>query len=504
LEPGRTRGVGLVCPVLPGRRAVGHRWDGVSDWAQADLNDPNPGEGGQLQPDPGLDYYKSLAPETLFQVSSAYWNAVTGQVSLSLPDPRWAECFGAVVGHVALAMNDDAPDVAVINYNVYNRDGVYVANILQKSGDTDLASRAIDYFLAHPFNGRSYPEADNPGQLLWILGEHWQMTRSRAWLKRVYPSVQKLAALVRYLRTTPTPHYVNKDSLDFGDALPAQRQELKPGACDGFHPEYTEAFDVAGLGAAILLAQARGQLDDAKNWQGLSDTLAAQYDTQFGANLAHDYGSYSVLWPCRLYPLGSGKGHDQFQSVGIQQPTGWRYFPLATAHQGLLAGNREAGWGTLDAHLQHPQMQGWYAFDEGGDSGSGNWPKVRTRWNPKVAMPHGWAVAEMFLLLRDSLVFEDEGRLVLLPGISPDWFRDKKGMAIENLPTHFGALSLGYQLAPGGATLTLSGAAPPDGFVLRLPPSLGAKCTVNGKLVPSEANGDVRLPLGTTEVRLGF
>ncbi|HEY3283891.1 MAG TPA: hypothetical protein VGN26_16615 [Armatimonadota bacterium] len=33
LAPGASEAFGFVCPVLAGRRAVGHRWDGVSEWA---------------------------------------------------------------------------------------------------------------------------------------------------------------------------------------------------------------------------------------------------------------------------------------------------------------------------------------------------------------------------------------------------------------------------------------------------------------------------------------
>ena len=84
------------------------------------------------------------------------------------------------------------------NYNVFNRDGMYVANIFQKTGNFDLAALAIDYFLGHPFNGRVQPEADNPGQILWILGEHWRFTRQRPWLERVYPAVRQIAAVVAY------------------------------------------------------------------------------------------------------------------------------------------------------------------------------------------------------------------------------------------------------------------------------------------------------------------
>jgi hypothetical protein len=45
-----------------------------------------------------------------------------------------------------------------------------------------------------------------------------------------------------------------------------KRQVLRPGSCDGHHPEYTEAFDIAGLRAAALLARAAGKDDDAAAW----------------------------------------------------------------------------------------------------------------------------------------------------------------------------------------------------------------------------------------------
>jgi hypothetical protein len=232
----------------------------------------------------------------------------------------------------------------------------------------------------------------------------------------------------------------------------------------------------------------------------LADELFASYDQCFSGQLPKGYGSYSVLWPCRLYPLETGKAFEQFRKVGKQKPTGWRYFPLATAHQGLLAGNREAGHATLGEHLDHPQMRGWYVFDEGGDSGVGGWGLVRTTWNGKVAMPHGWAIAELFLLIRDSLAFEDDGRLVLLAGVSEAWFQPERAWSFAGLPTHFGVCGVTVTPEAKGAVVSISGVAvPPRGVVLRIPSAL--KVSQRGGAVLDRApNGDVLLPADTREV----
>jgi hypothetical protein len=506
LTTGATKKLNFVCPVLPGRRAIGHKWDGVSEWAQFDLAKLNPPVGGVLQPDAGVRYYRKLDVTELFNDAGNYWKQLVDRVRLNLPDKRWEGAFAAIIGHAAMEMNEGAPDVAVVNYNVFNRDGVYVANIFQKSGNMDLAAEAIDYFTMHPFNGRSYPEADNPGQILWAMGQQWQFTRDKAWLKGIYPAAGKIAEMIEYYRTTSGPHWVQMDSLGFGIKLPKEkRRELKPGRCDGHHPEYTEAFDIAGLQSAAILADELGLSSEAAKWKKLATRLLEVYDNKFGGNPGKGYGGFSVLWPCRLYPIDSGRAYEQFKGYGKQNPSGWRYFPLARAHQGLLAGNREAGYGTLQLHLDHEQMRGWYAFDEGGRSGSGGWGHVRTTWNGSVAMPHGWAIAEVWLLMRDCLVFEANQQLVLLAGVPPAWFTYKDGITIENMPTYFGKLNIHWKPTQAGATLRLDGETrPPNGFVLRLPVSLKPTVRMGGKTISAISAGGFVLPPGTKEVHVSF
>ena len=175
------------------------------------------------------------------------------------------------------------------------------------------------------------------------------------------------------------------------------------------------------------------------------------------------------------------------------------------AHQGLWAGNRSAGWETLRIHLEHPQMgragqaSGWFAFDEGGLSGIGNWNRLRSRLEIKpffgttlgtMAMPHGWAIAEFHLLLRDCLAYEDNHQLVLFAGIPENWF--DRPMIVHGLPTHFGRFNMDY--SPGTKSLRVTIEEPPaDGILVRFPAPFTKKITVDGVECRPAADGSVRL-----------
>jgi hypothetical protein len=508
LPAGGRSEVGAFCPVLAGRRAVGH------DWAPGGSNDNfreaavyNAARGGVLQPDPGPEWLRKLKVKGLFEQALGYWNGLTGRARISVPDRRWGDGFAAMSGHIAMNLNEGAPDVAVVNYTTFNRDGMYNTSVLHRAGMFGLAERAIDHLYAHPFNGRVYPEADNPGQILWVTGEHWLFTRDEDWLKRILPNAKKLASLIRYCRTEPMPHWVEMNGLDFGNAAdPDLRRELVPGRCDGSNPNYTDAYDIAGLRAAAMLCEAAGEMGDAAAWKAFAEDLMADYDRKYGADLARDYGSFSVLWPCRLYPLCGGRARAQFAGIGKTGLDDWPYFGPAKAHQGLLAGNREAGSGTLDIHLGHPKMKGWFAFDENGASGEGGWmAPLRTKWTKSSAMPHGWAIAEVVLLLRDSLAFEDGDRLVLFGGVPETWFEDERGMEVRHLPTHFGELGLEYRYRDGlGSLDIIDDAGPSDGFVLRLPVSGVKAVEAEGRTIGVEPDGDVRFPRGTKQVTIRF
>ena len=114
-------------------------------------------------------------------------------------------------------------------------------------------------------------------------------------------------------------------------------------------------------------------------------------------------------------------------------------------------------------------------------------------------------MAELWLLLRDSLVFEDNNQLVLLSGVPEEWIADKMEFSFKDIPTYFGKLSLSCKEEPNGISLTLSGAQPAEGFILPLPKGIKATATANENK-PLEIWEDNRLiiPAGVKEIKLQF
>src|SRR5262249_28493870 len=135
--------------------------------------------------------------------------------------------------------------------------------------------------------------------------------------------------------------------------------------------------------------------------------------------------------------------------------------------------------GTIASHLALESMRGWYALDEGGPSAPGNWMKVKSNWKveklgPKgafsaTATPHAWAMAELHLLLRDALAYEDGDRLILFAGVPAEWFRQP--IHLHAFPTHFGPMNVDWQPGSDGksARLSLTGLTiSPSSIVLAL------------------------------------
>ena len=104
-------------------------------------------------------------------------------------------------------------------------------------------------------------------------------------------------------------------------------------------------------------------------------------------------------------------------------------------------------------------------------------------------MPHGWAIAELHLLIRDSLLYEDGHKLVLLAGVPLEWFTNKDGVEVKDLATHFGKCSFKLERLGDETVVTVSTERDvPGGVVVRAPQGVKLSGSLNGKPFPRAAS----------------
>jgi hypothetical protein len=143
------------------------------------------------------------------------------------------------------------------------------------------------------------------------------------------------------------------------------------------------------------------------------------------------------------------------------------------------------------SHLNQPQMQGRYSFDEGGASATGGWQRVPNRMasqRGEASQPLEPGHAARFghwPLMRECFVFEDGQRLVLFSGLPDRWLEQPEEIIIDGLQTYFGVSSLTYKGSPQGGALRFSGASSPPGFILGWPKGRQATLTGDGKSIES-------------------
>lgn len=101
-------------------------------------------------------------------------------------------------------------------------------------------------------------------------------------------------------------------------------------------------------------------------------------------------------------------------------------------------------------------------------------------------MPEAWGPANLILLLRDMLFYEDGDSLHILSGIPADWIKPGEKISISSAPTTLGgkvSLELDYPQA-GSMHLHLESSVDLPGAVVRFPLAAGAKLrsvTANGQ-----------------------
>jgi hypothetical protein len=453
---------------------------------------------GDPFPAADLDVKARLAQET------AAWGEATGQTVLDLPDALVEGGVPASIGYLLLALDPDGPHPGPLAHDaVWVRDAAYIGLALLQFGHADAVREYIPAVLGAqeadgrvpPIQGENIPwdddEWDAQGQAIFLVTSYYRYTGDVDTLRQWYPSLRAAAHFITRLRASQADVPGPARGL-----LPPSKSAEDIGPPD-WHHYWDDFWAVAGLEEAAYAARQLGKTEDAVWMQteadALREAILASVEAVMGPEPAYipgavegvegsamARGTVPALWPVEVLPRETpllARSFDYYHQLWVAPHNGgfrhregqfWTYGGLELAHAYLRLGRMDVLHQILGWTLTHQTLPGTFAWAEQVDPSNGGFSGGD--------MPHAWAAASYVTLVREMLISERGEALELFTGVPDWWLGAGQNLVLEDAPTHFGALTLRTESSVeqtdadwnGVLVLTLSGAAPPDGFRWRL------------------------------------
>lgn len=455
---------------------------------------------------PGADFPPAdVDIQERLEAAVELWEEQTGRVRFELPDERIMASIPASIGYVLLANDPEGPHPGSLAHDaVWVRDAAYTGLALLQAGHADTVKDYIPAIFdaqepsgrVPPIQGKSIPwdddEWDSQGQAIFLTTTYYRYTGDRELLLAYYPHIRQAAAFLVDLRAQtanagPPIRGLLPPSLSAEDLGPR-----------GQHYYWDDFWAVAGLEEAAFAARTLGEDADAAWMAAEADALRAAILDSVAAVMGEDApyipaaveetasaamarGAVPALWPYRVFapdmPLIVRSFDHYYQQWiapfegGYQHRQGqfWPYGGIELAHAYLRLGRGDVLHEILAWTLSNQTLPGAFAWAEQVSPANGGFTGGD--------MPHAWASGSFFTLIRE-MVLSENGPALDLFRLAPEWwFEGERVVAVTGAPTHFGTLTLrasGDLQNQDGAwrgtlTLTLEGAAPPDGFRWALP-----------------------------------
>ncbi|WP_295567948.1 discoidin domain-containing protein [uncultured Stenotrophomonas sp.] len=484
----------------------------------------------------------STAFDALATQASADWQARLGQVGLRLPDPSLVDMLRAQAAYMLINQTGPAMQPGPRNYNrSFIRDGMATSAVLLRMGEAKVARDYLAWYSEHGVhaNGLVSPilnddgsvntgfgsdiEYDSQGQYVALVADVARLDGGPESVRAYLPKVKAALRFLQELRErTLVPGYKADQPAPerfAGILAPSISHEGYPSPTHSYWDDYwglkgwhDGAWLAESLGDHETAVWAREQytlLYDALHasiratmaWKGI-DFIPSSADLgdgdPTGVSIALDpTGAQSVL-PAEALRTTFARYLDDVRKRS-QPGALYAYTPyeirnvLSYVHlgqpqvadellQGLLHDRRPLEWQVL-AEVVHSRLR---------------FPRYLGD------MPHTWIGAEYGRTLFGMLMREDDDALSLLPGTPPSWVAGD-GLAVERLPTAYGALQMQARQRDGVLTVVL-GEGLRSGTVVKVwwPQRTAPKSVrVDGRAVTAFDAESVRLakPFKTLEAR---
>jgi hypothetical protein len=430
------------------------------------------------------------------------WQQLTGDWDINIPDKKLVNIIRSNLAYLLINADGPATQPGSRNYsNSWIRDGSVSAAAMMRFGLTDFGKKYLQWFTGlvkddgfvpfivetktgNPVGfANTWGEYDSFGEYAFLVRQVTEITDDNEIAKQCWP---KLKAAMKYMENLRNQRLTEKyKGTEYEGILPQSNSH--EGYFPAKHSYWDDFFALRGLADAQVIALRLGNKEDAIWLAGLEKDLRKSLLESMDRVRRRD--NLKTLPACAelgdFDPTSTSVGimidddrdtlaadalkatYDRYvdeSSKRAAQPVGKRssYTPYEVRNIGALIrmGRFEDARMLLDFFVQdgvRPAAWNHLAEVVHGD--------LRT---PSYIgdMPHTWVGAELINSIRDMLVYEDRGRLVLAAAIPDNWF--DKGISVRNLQTLYGPISYNIKRDQSGKVILnlKCSRQPPNGFVV--------------------------------------
>jgi len=454
-----------------------------------------------LQPDAPL----TADPERALAETARGWKEKLGGLTLVLPAPvrPLGDTLRSNLAYILINRDGPAIQPGSRSYErSWIRDGALTSAALLRLGHDREVREFLEWFAPYQYrNGKvpccvdsrgadPVPEHDSHGELIYAIAEYYRFTRDEAFLRKLWPHIEKAVAYLDSLRKERrTAEYRVPGKLRFFGLLPEsishEGYSAKP-----VHSYWDDFFASKGLEDASSLAAALGKRDLARRFAAIREEFSKDLQASIRRVIAENRTAYlpasadladfdPTSTSIALSPAGemTNLPEKELRSTferyweeserRMQGGKDWEaYTPYEIRNVGTFVrlGWKKRAEALLDFFMADRRPTGW-----------NHWAEVvgREPRKPRFIgdMPHTWVGSDFIRSFLDMLAYvrEKDEALVLAAGVPEEWVRSEGGVSVTGLRTEYGTLS--YSLAAEGraARARVSGAGltvPSGGIVV--------------------------------------
>jgi hypothetical protein len=449
-----------------------------------------------------------------------FWDARIGDAVIDIPDKDVANTIRSQIAYILINRDGPAIQPGSRNYNrSWMRDGSMTSVSMLRMGVVEPVREFIEWYtpritpagLVPPIldnNGQvntgfgSNLEYDSQGQYLYLIMEYYRLTGDRTFLEEHFDAMHRAMKFMVTLRerTMAPDHMAGEPARErfYGILPPSISHE---GYSTPVHSYWDDFFALRGWKDGAAAAEELGHAEIAAWAREQYEALKASVRTSLNATIQHfniryipgcaekgdmDATSTAIaISPCYELDVMPRKELDTtfdmyYADLERRAQPGWEstYTPyeLRSITAFIALGHPERGAKLLDYLMGHRRPLGFNHLAEVvmGDERKGGYIGD---------MPHTWVGSGLVNAVREMIVDEQGGKLVVLNGVPPDWLTRGNGVRVECLPTHFGRLDLTASAKDKTLTVKLGGTLDaPKGISLHWPfPGAPARVAVDGQ-----------------------